>query len=138
MAGDWAAAAAAWRARSCAYHEAQALADGEVPALQAALATFERPGARPMAERVVKRVRSLGVRGIPRGPHRATRTHPLLLTPRESDVLRLLGKGLTNAQIGEQLVLSERTVAHQASAILAKLGVTTRSEAAARARALER
>jgi DNA-binding NarL/FixJ family response regulator len=113
------------------------LADSTAPDLTSALAAFERLGARPMAERAVRRLRALGVHGIPRGPRRATRAHPLLLTPRESEVLRMLGAGLTNVQIGERLVLSERTVAHHVSAILNKLSVKTRTEAAARAEELE-
>jgi len=136
IAGDWAGAASKWRERGCPYDEALALADGDEAALATALAEFERLGARPMVERVVKRLRSLGVRGIPRGPHHATRQHPLLLTPRESEVLQLLAGGLTNAQIGKRLVLSERTVAHHVSAILGKLGVKTRGEAADRAKTL--
>jgi DNA-binding NarL/FixJ family response regulator len=61
-----------------------------------------------------------------------------LLTRREREVLEMLAAGLTNAQISERLVLSERTVAHHVSAILAKLGVKTRGEAVSRASALER
>jgi ATP/maltotriose-dependent transcriptional regulator MalT len=138
IAGDWQAAAAEWRARGCVYEEALALADGDAEAVREALAIFERLGAQPMVERVVKRLRVLGVRGIRRGPRRATRAHPLLLTRREREVLEMLGAGLTNAQIGDRLVLSERTVAHHVSAILAKLGVKTRGEAVSRASALER
>ena len=50
----------------------------------------------------------------------------------------MLAAGLTNAQIGERLVLSERTVAHHVSSILAKLDVKTRGEAVVRASMLER
>jgi hypothetical protein len=49
--------------------------DDEV-ALRAALATFERLGARPMAARVTNRLRDLGARGIPRGPRPTTRPTP--------------------------------------------------------------
>jgi DNA-binding NarL/FixJ family response regulator len=89
-----------------------------------------------MAERAVRRLRALGVHGIARGPRRAMRAHPMLLTARESEVLRMLGAGLTNVQISERLVLFERTVAH-VSAILDKLSVKTRTEAVARASELE-
>jgi DNA-binding NarL/FixJ family response regulator len=44
--------------------------------------------------------------------------------------------GLRNAQIGERLVVSERTVDHHVSAILRKLGVRSRGEAGAEARRL--
>ncbi|MGZ4617468.1 MAG: response regulator transcription factor [Frankiaceae bacterium] len=46
-------------------------------------------------------------------------------------------RGFTNAEIGERLVVSTRTVDHHVSAILAKLGVTSRQEAARAASELE-
>ncbi len=52
------------------------------------------------------------------------------LSERELDVLRLLGRGLNNAEIAEQLYLSEGTVRNYVSAVLAKLGVADRTQAA--------
>lgn len=52
------------------------------------------------------------------------------LSERELDVLRLLGKGLTNAEIADRLYLSEGTVRNYVSAVLAKLGVADRTHAA--------
>ncbi|MDJ0924815.1 MAG: response regulator transcription factor [Acidimicrobiia bacterium] len=52
------------------------------------------------------------------------------LTDRELDVLRLVGKGLTNADIATQLFLSEGTVRNYVSAVLAKLQVSDRTQAA--------
>jgi DNA-binding CsgD family transcriptional regulator len=52
------------------------------------------------------------------------------LTSREVEVLRLLAAGYTNPQIGEALYISRKTASHHVSSILAKLGVTTRVEAA--------
>lgn len=52
------------------------------------------------------------------------------LTERELDVLRLLAKGMTNAEIAAALYLSEGTVRNHVSAILEKLGVYDRTQAA--------
>lgn len=52
------------------------------------------------------------------------------LTDREADVLHLLAKGMTNAEIAAALSLSEGTVRNHVSAILDKLGVSDRTQAA--------
>lgn len=52
------------------------------------------------------------------------------LSDRELDVLRLLARGLSNAEIAQQLYLSEGTVRNYVSAILAKLEVSDRTQAA--------
>jgi len=52
------------------------------------------------------------------------------LTDREREVLRLIGDGLTNRQIGAELFLSERTVKNYVSSMLAKLGLQRRTQAA--------
>ncbi len=52
------------------------------------------------------------------------------LTNRELEVLSLVAEGNSNFQISEKLVLSEKTVGHHVSAILAKLGMSNRIEAA--------
>jgi len=58
------------------------------------------------------------------------------LTPRELEVLRLLVEGRSNRQIAEQLFISGKTASVHVTNILAKLGVHSRLEAAARAREL--
>jgi DNA-binding CsgD family transcriptional regulator len=55
------------------------------------------------------------------------------LTAREQEVLRLVASGLTNRQIGAQLFISDKTASVHVSRILAKLDVSGRAEAAARA-----
>jgi len=53
------------------------------------------------------------------------------LTPRELEVLELIGEGLTNQQISEQLVIEVGTVKNHVHSILEKLNVGSRGEAAA-------
>jgi DNA-binding NarL/FixJ family response regulator len=53
------------------------------------------------------------------------------LTPQEQRVFELIGAGLTNRQIGDELHLAEKTVKNYVSNLLAKLGMARRSEAAA-------
>lgn len=50
-----------------------------------------------------------------------------VLTPRESEIADLVSTGMTNAQIAEQLFLSERTVENHVSHAMIKLGVTSRT-----------
>jgi len=53
-----------------------------------------------------------------------------LLTEREQQVLRLIGRGLSNPQIAEQLAIGESTVKTHASRLMVKLGVDSRVQAA--------
>jgi DNA-binding NarL/FixJ family response regulator len=73
------------------------------------------------------------VRGVPRGPLAARRAHPFALTAREQEVLDALALGLSNAQIAARLFVSAKTVDHHVSAILSKLGVSSRGAAVAKA-----
>jgi DNA-binding CsgD family transcriptional regulator/tetratricopeptide (TPR) repeat protein len=135
--GDWRAAAEIWATRGCPYHQAAALADSSDPAaLLEALSISDSLGATPLARRVRTALRQLGVPNVPRGPMAGTRENPAGLTDRQLEVLRLLARGLTNGEIATQLVLSVRTVDRHVAEILAKLGVTSRRQAAARAEAL--
>ncbi|MFH9224057.1 response regulator [Streptomyces lydicus] len=52
------------------------------------------------------------------------------LSPREREIVGLIGEGLTNRQIGKRLYLSEKTVKNHISRLLAKLGVERRIQAA--------
>ena len=53
------------------------------------------------------------------------------LTPREIEVLQLIGQGLSNRAIAQRLAISEHTAKFHVNAILGKLGAQTRAEAVA-------
>ena len=55
------------------------------------------------------------------------------MTPRERQVLELLGEGLSNRRIAERLGISEHTVKFHLASVFGKLGATTRAEAVRRA-----
>jgi ATP/maltotriose-dependent transcriptional regulator MalT len=129
--GAWREAAAGWARLGWPFEQARELAaSGEVPAMVEALATYDRLGAERAAWQLRRRLRERGVRRVPRGPARDTRANPAGLTARQLEVLRLLAAGRTNTQIAEELVVSIRTVDHHVSAVLGKLGVPSRTEAA--------
>jgi DNA-binding CsgD family transcriptional regulator/tetratricopeptide (TPR) repeat protein len=134
LSGRWKDAADCWRAIGCPYEAALALADSDNPgALREALATFDRLGARPMRDTTARRLRELGVRNVPRRPSMLSADG---LSAREQDVLTLLADGRRNTEIAAALFLSRRTVEHHVAAILRKLGVPNRTEAARHARTI--
>jgi DNA-binding NarL/FixJ family response regulator len=62
---------------------------------------------------------------------RAVKRDPLAgLTGQERKILELIGEGLTNRQIGEQMFLAEKTVKNRISSLFAKLGMKRRTQAA--------
>jgi len=136
LAGDWQAAASAWQALGCPYEQAQALAHGDTEACLQALRLLDGLGATQTAQRLRRQLRARGSLGIPRGPIRATAADPAGLTGRQLEVLRLLAAGQSNAEIAARLSLSVKTVDHHVSALLAKLAVGSRRQAAAAARRL--
>jgi DNA-binding CsgD family transcriptional regulator len=130
ISGDWRAAADAWTALGCPYDAALAQLGGDIPAVKEALATFRRLGARAAARRARQRLAQ--TRGLTPHPRRAdTRADPHGLTRRERDVLELLARGHRDADIASILCISPKTVGKHVSAILTKLGVQNRTQAAA-------
>ena len=135
IAGHWREAAEAWEQIGCPYEVAVALADGDdADELRRALKILGDLGAAPMADLVAARLRGLGVHDLPRRPSRATVDNPANLTARQLDVLEQLIEGRTNAEIAAALHISPKTVGHHVSAILDKLEVADRREAARLAR----
>jgi DNA-binding CsgD family transcriptional regulator/tetratricopeptide (TPR) repeat protein len=130
MMGDWRQAATNWEQLGCPYEQALALAGGDAQAQKEALAIFDQLGAVPAAEALRQQLRSQGIRRIPQGPRPDAADHPAGLTPRQWEVLSLLVEGLSDKEIGERLFISAKTAGHHVSAVLAKLEVTSRQEAA--------
>lgn len=137
LSGSWRAAAASWERVGDPYEQALELASaGTAEAMLQALSILDELGATATATIVRRRLKAIGVQRIPRGVQTSTRNNPAGLTDRQLDVLTLLARGLTNAEIAQQLVVSVRTVDHHVSAILGKLGARTRRDAAAAASTL--
>ena len=130
MSGDCQAAATVWQQIGCPYEQALALAQGNRPAQLQALEILTKFGAAPAAAIVRRNLRAQGVGCIPRGPRVETKGNPLGLTGREMDILRLLAGDPSNKEIAQRLRISPKTVDHHIVAVLAKLGVSTRKQAA--------
>jgi len=135
LAGDHVLAAKMWTELGCPYDAAIALSGSDrEQALRDSLAELQRLGAKAAVSIVSRRLRENGARGLPRGPRGSTRDNRFQLTAREFEVLDLVSHGLRDAEIAKRLFLSEKTVNHHVSAILHKLGVSSRTQAAAQFR----
>ena len=136
LTGNHRAASELFDALGCPYDAALALLDApDELALRRALDICNALEAIATARIIRQKMRSLGIRSVPAGQRAATRENPLGLTQREQEVLELLCEGRTNAGIAAKLVISPKTVDHHVSSVLAKLGVSKRTEVAAAKRA---
>lgn len=102
-------------------------------AFEEAVAIFGRLGAQRELQETLARMRSVGLRRGVRTPRRRTSVGWEALTETEHMVVALAAAGLTNAQIGERLFISPRTVQTHMAHIFAKLGLASRVELAATA-----
>ena len=95
--------------------------------LTAARDTLAALGARPALERAERELGACGLKPL----RRSAREQPGL-TPQEQAVARLVAMGRTNRQVADELLLSTKTVEVHLTRIYAKLGITSRSQLAAR------
>jgi DNA-binding CsgD family transcriptional regulator len=95
--------------------------------LVAAVEIFDRLGAEPLRVRALREQALTERPAAPRVPDPATAAG---LTAQELRVARLAADGLTNREIGAQLLISPRTVGHHLANVYPKLGVTSRAELA--------
>jgi DNA-binding CsgD family transcriptional regulator len=131
--GDWRGARREWHRLEAPYEHALAALPGSDADAREAMAALHRLGA-VGAARAFSRERARRGERPPRGPRRSTLANKAGLTRREQEVLAHLAQGETNPAIAQALHLSERTVAHHVSSILAKLGAPTRMAAVDAAR----
>lgn len=94
------------------------------------LAALSRQQAKAPLARLTELLKQRGIKRedicLPRGPYRASRENPFGLTAKEMIVLEHLAKGLSNAEIADEMSRSQRTVEHHVSAILQKLEAENR------------
>jgi len=111
--------------------------DKLLPALRAGAAGYLLKNAEP--QELARAVRAAHAGEALLDPHVAARLVDALagekepldqLTPREREVLQLIGRGFSNKRIAQELQLSEKTVKTHVGHVLAKLGVDDRTQAA--------
>lgn len=130
ISGEWKKAAKLWGEMRCPYDQALALSEGDAEAVKHAIIIFNGLGASAAVQLVKQKLRSEGVKNIPKGPRHTTRENPAGLTDRQMEIIALLKKGLTNNEIAGKLFISAKTVDHHVSAILSKLNIHSRVQAA--------
>jgi DNA-binding CsgD family transcriptional regulator len=127
--GDIISDVALWEEWSSPYEQALALFEGNDADKKRALTMVQALGAGAVYEKMKLEMRSSGIKSIPRGIRKTTRSNAAHLTGRELDVLKSLKEGLQNKEIADKLFISPKTVDHHISSILLKLGVNSRTKA---------
>lgn len=130
LAGEYRAAAQAWAQMGVPYQQALTMAfSGDSDLMRGSLEVLDELGAIAVRDRVRQMMREHGFT-VGRGKSASTRANPDGLTRRQMEVLRLLVEDLSDREIAERLFISPKTVGHHVSAILTKLGVESRRQAA--------
>ena len=120
---------ASWEKLGCPYEQALSLFEGNEDDKIKALSFIQKLGANAVSEKLKMEMRSSGIKRIPRGLRKSTKTNPAQLTNRELDVLQLLKISAQDKEIANTLFISPKTVGHHISSILFKLDVNSRSKA---------
>jgi len=126
-----------WKQLGCPYEEALTLFEGSDDDKKEALRIIQKLGADAIYEKMKFEMRTSGIKSIPRGIRKSTKSNPANLTEREVGVLQLLKDGLQNKEIAAKLFISRKTVDHHMSSILFKLDVNSRTKAVQEASRLE-
>ncbi|NNC77229.1 MAG: AAA family ATPase, partial [Woeseiaceae bacterium] len=135
--GDFSKAAKTWQKLSVPYAAALAQLQSRDAADEVAIARAIKALDKMEASAAVAKARKIAAKlGIAskmprarRGPYKSARNHPLGLTKREQDILKLVANGASNRDISARLKRSPRTIEHHVSSVLAKLNVANRMEA---------
>jgi DNA-binding CsgD family transcriptional regulator len=135
--GDYQAAADAWMELELPHNAALSLmrteGDASIEAITRAIKILGKLEASATIAKARRIADSLGIANkmprVRRGPYKSARNHPLGLTRREQDILRLIADGASNRDISSSLKRSPRTIEHHVSSVLAKLNVANRMEA---------
>ena len=126
-----------WKQLSCSYEQALTLFYGTEANKRMAIDIVDRLGASAVYEKLKFEMRSSGIKSIPRGIRKSTKSNPANLTDREMGILHLLKDGLQNKEIAAKLFISPKTVDHHISSIFFKLDVNSRTKAVQEAARLE-
>ena len=140
--GDLLAAADIWDRLGVPYDAGMVLIQvkgtGTDASFARAVSTLEAIDARPAALRARQAAKSVGADAqlppLRRGPYKTARRHPLGLTARECEILRMIAEGDSNRDIAARLSRSPRTIEHHVSALLEKLNAASRVDAMLRVR----
>jgi DNA-binding CsgD family transcriptional regulator/tetratricopeptide (TPR) repeat protein len=130
-------AASLWKQLGCPYEQALALFQGDDNDKREAISIIQKLGADAVYNKLKFEMRSSGIKSIPRGIRKNTRSNPAHLTERELDVLQLLKEGMQNKEIGNKLFISAKTVDNHIGSIFFKLSVHSRAKAIEQATQLQ-